>query len=334
MFTLVYDPKRTPWLPKNQKIITSFINKLPNSKNNPIYYTPLYIPAVEQFDFSGFDIIISTTSTIGHSLITPASSLFVCYFHNINRYLYNTPKKFLFLKSILNLYKKYDNYFKYRPDYVFCNSKTVQKRIIKHYNLTPKIIHPGIDLKLFSPLPKSQQSISSYFLIVSRLVPHKKIDLAIKACHVRNVELKIVGTGRLEKQLKTLISSLNNDKIKLLGPVSQKRLINLYQHCRALICPQNEDFGITPIEAQACGKPVIAYNKGGVTETVISEKTGLFFRKQTTKSLSFAIKNFNPDNFSSTDCIKNANRFSDQIFMLNFKKSVLMLWQQKQKTTT
>ena len=154
LFTLIHDPKNTPWLPENQKIIASFINQLPNAKKNPIYYTPLYVPAIEQFDFSEFDIVISTTSTVGHALITPAQSLFVCYFHNINRYLYDTPKKFRYLKPLLKSYQKYDRIFSHRPDHIFCNSKTVQNRIAKHYGLSSEIINPGIDLELFSPLPK------------------------------------------------------------------------------------------------------------------------------------------------------------------------------------
>ncbi len=333
LYTLVHDPQKTPWLPQNQKIITSFINNLPGAKRNPIFYTPFYIIALEQFNFSDFDIIISTTSTIGHALLTPPSSLFICYFHNINRYLYNTPKKYSLLKPLLNIYKKADQIFKHRPDFLFCNSKTVQARIKKYYQLQAQIINPGVDLTLFTPLPKTQKPLS-YFLVVSRLVPHKKIDLAIKACAQLKLNLKIVGIGRQKRQLQNLIKKLGAKNITLLGTVSQKKLIRLYQHCQCLICPQFEDYGITPIEAQACGRPVIAYNQGGITETVIPNKTGLFFDKQTTSSLINTLKTFNLNDFNQTDCINNSKRFSDKNFMLNFNKSVLKLWLEKTKTTT
>ncbi|MGI5841436.1 MAG: glycosyltransferase [Patescibacteria group bacterium] len=333
LFTLVHDPSKTKWLPPNQKVITSFLNRLPHAKNNPIYYTPFYDLATEQFDFNNFDIIISTTSTIGHTLLTPPHSLFVCYFHNINRYLYQTPRKYRILTPLLNLYKSLDQIYKYRPDYLFCNSQTVKKRISRHFNRDAQIIHPGINVNLFTPSKKLHNS-QKYFLIVSRLVPHKKVDICIKACAQLGLNLKIVGTGRQYFQLEELIKNLNADNIKLLGSVSQKKLIHLYQNCQAIICPQLEDFGIVPLEAQACGKPVIAYNKGGVTETVIAGKTGLFFDHQTVVSLANILKMFDSWNFSPQECHRNAKRFSDNNFVLHFKKSVLKLWLEKVKTTS
>lgn len=327
IYTLIHDPKKTKWLPKNTKIIASFINNLPFSKNNPIFYTPLYSIALEQFDFSQYDIIISTTQVCGHCFITQPKTLYVCYFHNINRYVYQTPPQFQILKPLLNQYKKIDFVYSQRPDYLFCNSKTVQKRIKDAYKREAKIIYPGIDTSFF--IPSKINPTEKYFLIVSRLVSHKKIDLAIKACHKLNQKLYIVGTGRDKNKLINLIDSLNNSNIKLLGKVDNNKLLNLYQNCQALICPQLEDFGLTPLEAQACGKPIIAYNKGGLTET-INLKTGIFFKNQTVKSIIHAIKKFNPKDFSPSDCIFNAAKFSIQNFMLNFKKEIDLLWQNHQ----
>ncbi|MDD4136180.1 MAG: glycosyltransferase [Candidatus Shapirobacteria bacterium] len=328
IYTIVHDPKKTNWLPKEAKIITSFIDKLPFSKNNPIFYTPFYSIALEQFDFSDFDIVISASSTIGHCLLTPPKTLFVCYFHNINRYVYQTPPQFKILKPFFYLYKKLDFTCSRRPDYLFCNSKTVQQRIKNTYKREAKIIYPGIDTSFF--IPSKTNSNEKYFLIVSRLVSHKKIDLAIKACHQLNQKLYIVGTGRNKNKLINLIDSLNDPNIKLLGKVDNKKLLNLYQNCQALICPQLEDFGLTPLEAQACGKPVIAYNKGGLTETVVNNKTGILFKHQTVKSLVRTIKKFKSNNFSKNTCQKNAQKFSNIKFMLNFKKEIDLLWQNHQ----
>jgi len=324
VYTLVYDPKKTPWLPKKTKVVTSFINKFPFSKNNPFFYTPFYSLALEKFDFSNFDIIISTSSTIGHCLITPPESLFLCYFHNVNRHIYQKKYPYL-ISKIISKYKKIDLIYSKRPDFLFCNSQTVCKRIKNIYNRQAKIIYPGIDTSFF--IPSIKKNKEKYFLTVSRLVNHKKIDLAIKACHQLNKKLYIVGTGRHQKKIINLINSLNNPNIKLLGKVDDNKLLNLYQNCQALICPQLEDFGLTPIEAQACGKPVIAYNRGGLTETVINGKTGILFNFQTKKSLSLAIKNFNPKNFSPQVCRKNAEKLSSKNFMLNFKKEIDFLWQ-------
>jgi glycosyltransferase involved in cell wall biosynthesis len=315
IFTLVYDPKKTSWLPKNTKIIPSFINNLPNSKSNPIYYTPLYPLALEQFDFSQFDILISTTSTIGYSCLTLPKTLHVCFFHNINRHLYS--------KSYLKFYQSIDKIYINRPDYYLCNSLTVQKRLHKTYGLYSKIINPGIDTDFFVP---SKNPSQNYFLVVSRLVPHKKINLAIKACGQLGLNLKIVGSGRQMPDLKKLAS--NYSTISFLGAVDNIKLRQLYQHCLALICPQEEDWGLTALEAQACGKPVIAYGLGGYTETVINNTTGLFFMEQTEKSLVNALNKFSALKINRVDCVNQARRFSDKNFMLNFKRTIQNLWQQ------
>lgn len=323
IYTLIHDPKKTKWLPKKTKIITSFINKLPFSKNNPFFYTPLYSIALEQFDFSNFDIIISTSSTIGHSLLIPPQGIFVCYLHNVNRHVYQ--KKYLYpFSKIISNYKKTDQIYAKRPDYLLCNSQTVQKRIENIYHRLAKVIYPGIDTSFF--IPSLKESNEKYFLVVSRLVSHKKIDLAIKACHKLNKKLYIVGTGRDQNKLADLVNSLDDLNIKLLGNIDNQQLLHFYQNCQALICPQLEDFGLTPIEAQACGKPVIAFNRGGLTETVINNKTGVFFEDQSVKSLILAIKKFNPKNFSKDICQKNAENFSSQSFMLNFKKEIDFIW--------
>lgn len=327
IYTLVYDPNKTKWLPEKTKVITSFINKLPFSKSNPIVYTPLYSIALEQFDFSQYDLIISTSSTIGHCLLTPPDSTFICYLHNVNRHIYQ--KKYRWpLSKIVEQYKKSDLIYAQRPDCYLCNSKTVQKRISDIYHRQAKVIYPGIDTSFFTPA--TTKTSNDYFLLVSRLVPHKKIDLAINACHQLNQKLIIVGQGREQQKINKLISSLNDSKIKLFTQVNHQKLLSLYQNCQALICPQLEDFGLVSLEAQACGKPVIAYQKGGLTETVLANKTGLFFKKQSVESLVEALKNFTSKNFSSKDCRLNAQNFSTKNFMLNFKKETDALCQNHQ----
>lgn len=211
-----------------------------------------------------------------------------------------------------------------------CNSKNVSQRILDHYHRPSKIVYPGVNINFFKP--SIQKSTDKYFLVVSRLVRHKKIDLAIKACHKLNQKLIIVGQGRDKNDLIELRNKLNDKNIIFTGKVSAKKLLHLYQNCQALICPQIEDFGLTPLEAQACGKPVIALRKGGITETVIDKKTGLFFEKQTTKSLVHTLEKFNSKDFKKTDCLNQAKQFSTEKFMLNFKQEIDQLWQQHQIT--
>ncbi|HPT65951.1 MAG TPA: glycosyltransferase [Candidatus Woesebacteria bacterium] len=323
VYTLIYDPKKTKWLPKNTVVVPSFLNKLSPSKKNNILHTPLYSSAVRSFDFSKFDIVISTSSTIGHHLLIPKKTLFICYLHNVNRHIYQ-QKYHWPLSYLISKYKEKDKLYSQNPDCFFCNSKTVQKRIFDIYKRKAKIIYPGIDTSFFIASKKKVKE--KYFLIVSRLVSHKKIDIAIKACHQLNKKLYIVGTGRNKNKLNNLINYLKDKKIKLLGQIDNDKLLNLYQNCQALICPQLEDFGLTPIEAQSCGKPVIAYNKGGLTETVINEKTGIFFNNQTVNDLVDAIQIFDSKKFSQNLCRQNAKKFSNRSFMLNFEREVNLIW--------
>ena len=328
IYTLVHDPQKTPWLPKNIPVHTSFLNQFLFSKTNPLIYTILYTLAIEQFDFSNFDIVISTTSTIGHGLLTPPQTLLVCYFHNINRYVYSTPPIYQPLLPLLKLYQIIDKIFIKRPDYFFCNSQTVATRLSQHYHIHPTIINPGINLKQFTTISHPELG---YFLIVGRQVPHKRIDIVIK-CFLSTPSRKLIiaGSGRANKKLRQLAQGSTN--IKFISHPSDQQLIKLYQNCQALICPQLEDYGLTPIEAQACGRPVIAYNQGGNKETIIAGQTGIFFAKQTVASLSAALAKFASLSFSPITCHQNAQNFSERSFMLNFRHHLSILWTKHQTT--
>jgi len=318
LYTLTYDSKKTSWLPTKNIV---FSQNLPNK----IFYTPFYAGKLEHLDFSSYDILISTTSTVGHCFLTQPRTLFLCYFHNINRYLYQNPPHIL--KPLLKKYQSIDRIYAERPDFLFCNSKTVQDRISAQYHRPATIIYPGIDLDKFVPTPKPS---NDYFLIVSRLVPHKNIDLVIKAFEKLNLKLKIVGAGREEKYLHCLAS--DNKNIEFLGNVDESELVKLYQNCQGLIHPQEEDFGLSPLEAEACGRGVLAYNRGGATETVANHQSGLLFENQDITSLRQALISYleSPPNPSS--CRLQAKKFDRQLFMLNFKKQVQNLWQKHCQT--
>ncbi|MFA5026060.1 MAG: glycosyltransferase [Candidatus Shapirobacteria bacterium] len=312
IYTLYYDALKTNWLPKGHKIISL------NLKNK-LLFTPFYAYNLEQIDFSAYDLVISTTSNTGHCLMTPPKTLFICYFHNINRYLYQHPPTLL--KPLLHLYKKVDQIYSKRPDYILCNSNNVANKIQIHYHRNAQIIYPGIDTKKFVP---NHQAPQDYFLIVSRLVAHKRIDLVINSFINSPYHLKIVGTGRDEAYLKCLASDQKN--IEFYQSVDDRQLINLYQNCLGLIYPQEEDFGLTALEVQSCGRGVIAYERGGATETVINEKTGIFFNTQSVESLSKAIEKYLQKVPNPTDCRHQANRFDRENFMLNFNQLVDSLW--------
>lgn len=315
LYTLDYQPEKCPWLPQNHHI---------NSLNlkNKLIYSPFYTYKLEQIDFSAYDILISTTSHVGHSFLTLPKTLFICYFHNINRYLYQKPPQLL--KPLLKKYQNLDKIYGQRPDFLFCNSQNVATRIKNHYGREATIIYPGIDLKKYIPTGELPQP---YFLVVSRLVPHKKIDLVIESFRESQYQLKIVGSGREEKYLKCLAQDCQN--IQFLSKVSEEELIKLYQNCTALIYPQEEDFGLSAIEAQACGRGVIAFNQGGAKETIIDHKTGILFDQQDKESLLLAIQKYLKSPPRSSEIRLQAEKFNRNDFMLNFKKQVDNLWSKR-----
>lgn len=320
IYTLTYNPLKTPWLPKNHRIFSL------NLKNSLIY-TPFYAYKLEQINFSDYDLVISTTSTIGHCLLTSPQTLFICYFHNVNRYLYQNPP--YLLKPILKKYQKIDKIYSQRPDYLLCNSNNVASRILEHYQRKAITVYPGIDTQKFIP---NYQNPKKYFLIVSRLVTHKKIDVVINTFKNLPYQLKVIGTGRDESYLKCLATG--NHNIEFLNHIDDYQLINLYQNCLGLIYPQEEDFGLTSLEVQSCGRGVIAYNRGGAKETIVNGKTGIFFNKQNEYSLSKAIDKYLSSLPSSKNCRQQALNFDRNYFMLNFKKQVDSLWSKKQQHIT
>ena len=318
IYTLVYDPQKSSWLPKNHKIISL------NLKNK-LLYTPFYAYKIEQIDFSQYDLLISTTSNVGHTFLTLPSTTYICYFHNINRYLYQNPPSLL--KPILKKYQKIDKIYSFRPDYIFCNSQNVSKRIYKKYHRNSTIIYPGIDTKKFIPNYKKPKK---YFLIVSRLVTHKNIELVIKTFKNFPYPLKIVGTGREQNHLKSL--ARHNKNIEFLGNIDDHQLVSIYQNCLGLIYPQEEDFGLSALEAQACGRGLIAYQKGGALETIIDHKTGIFFSDLNENSLLKALNEYLKNTPNSRDCRRQALRFDHQHFMLNFKQQVDAICSKKHHT--
>jgi glycosyltransferase involved in cell wall biosynthesis len=216
----------------------------------------------------------------------------------------------------LNKIRIWDFVAAQRVDLFIANSQTVQKRIQKYYRRSSEVIYPPVELNKF----KISTELGDYFLIGGRLAPYKRVDIVIEAFKkMPDKKLKIFGDGVDLKRLQNLADNVAN--IKFLGRVDENKKAELYSRCLAFINPQEEDFGITVIEAMASGRPVIAYKKGGATETVINEKTGLFFNKQSNESLIEVIKNFTEINFNPEEIKKQAENFSEATFkekMFNF----------------
>lgn len=331
LFFLTYSPKNLPkeFVNKidNHKIKAAFTNKLRR-------FTPLVRllapKAIESFNFQDYDLVISNCNSYAKGAIVPTDTVHISYIHSPTRYLWDYKDQYLdehakngFSRSILRRLffkqRQWDFMAAHRPDLILANSKNVANRIKKYYGLESRVLYPGTDLSRFAPVNKKDD----YFLVVSRLSPYKKTDLVVEAFkQMPELKLKIVGTGSELANLKKLVPNASN--IEFLGFVEDSKLPDLYARARALIFPQLEDFGLTPIEAMASGTPVIAYGVGGSLET-ITESTGTFFYKQTTMSLVKAIKEFlnREHGYASKNLIAQARLFSDENFRASFDANIV-----------
>ena len=319
IFTLVYDEAKIVESIKKHNINTSIIQKLPFGKKKYKIYLPFMPVAIEQFDLSEYDIVISSESGIAKGVLTKPETCHICYCHTPMRYLWNMYFEYLknekigflkgsFIKVFFNYLRLWDVASAMRVNYFISNSNNVRKRILKYYNRDSEVIYPPVDVENFKLESKKQD----YYLVVSQLVSYKRIDLAVEAFNRLKRELIIIGEGPELKRLKKIAGA----NIKFLGWQSGEELRKYYANAKAFIFPGEEDFGITPVEAQASGTPVIGFGKGGLLETVIDKETGLFFYKQEIKDLIEAINSFesNKSKFDSDKIRKNSLKFSREIF--------------------
>lgn len=339
LFTSVCDLQRAPWA-DTFKVIPTFLQSFPFAKSNHEIY-PLLMPmAFENFIFDEYDVVISVTSEAAKGIVTKPGSLHICYCLTPTRYLwsgyehyFNTNLKRFLGRFPVAYLRKWDKVAAMRPDEYIAISKTVQNRIENYYHRKSEIIYPPVETEKFS-INNQKESIENekYFLIVSRLVKYKKIDLVIEAFNKLDWKLKIVGSGKEMGALK----DKGKRNVEFLGQLTDEELIGYYQNCQAVIYPQEEDFGLVPLEAQACGKPVIAFSGGGALETVVEGKTGTFFGEQTKEHLLRVLRKFEElgeNYFKQEDCRRQAEKFSKERFKREFKNLVEEKWLKHTKTT-
>ena len=336
LYTSVYDKKKASWA-KVFNIKTSFLQNFPFAMNHELFAVLMPL-AFESFYFDKYDLVISVTSEAAKWIITKPMTKHICYCLTPTRYLWSGYDEYFrnpilrFLsKPFIWYLKTWDKIAAQRPDAYIAISKEVQGRIKKYYGRESEVVYPPVEISNSkSQIPNKSQTQKSkmqngYFLIVSRLVLYKKIELVIKAFNKLKLPLKIVGTGTDAGRLK----SMAGPTIEFLGYLTDKELIEYYKGCRALIFPGLEDFGLTILEAQSFGKPVIAFRAGGALETVIDPSTGsgsatgLFFNEQNVESLIKAIKQFDNMKFDLKDCMENAEKYSFEAFRKNFLSEIL-----------
>lgn len=312
LYTLIHTRGSCSPTIEAMRIVPSFVDKLPGKDRYYRHMLPLFPVAIERFILKDYDLILSSSHCVAKGIIPGPDSLHVSYVHSPMRYVWDMYEDYFGPGKVGALAVKIVPYFatylrawdvasSARVDHFIANSGHVAKRIEKYYRRSAAVIHPPVDLSRFNPVSE----IGDYYLMVSAFAPYKRIDLAIEVFNRLGYNLKIVGTGQEEERLKRAAKP----NIEFMGWQSDEALPGLYARCKAFIFPGEEDFGITPLEAMASGRPVIAYAKGGALETVRGEEhrypTGLFFAEQTCEAMMQAIRRFE-DRMGryDSDCIR------------------------------
>lgn len=317
IYTLVFDRRRASAAFREGDIRTSMLQRLPFGLRRYKWYLPLMPTAVEQLDLSDYDVVLSSSSAFAKGVLTLPRTLHICYCHSPTRYLWSDSYQYVqdlsygrFIKSVLPLVltrlRVWDRAAADRVDTFIANSKAVQARIAKYYRRSSAVIYPPVDTNRFSPGKGS----GGYYLIGGRLVPYKRYDLAVTAFNKLGLPLKVFGTGPEFAKLRRAAKP----NIEFLGNVAPKDLPALYAGSIAFLHPQEEDFGITAVEAMASGRPVIAYAGGGALETVIEGKTGSFFAEPIWEALADTIIRFRPETFAPEAIRAHALQFDTAIF--------------------
>ncbi len=316
---------------KNWNIKTSWLQKLPLA-NKLISPFRIFAPLIfENFDLRDYDVVISSSAVyFAKGVLTGTKTLHLAYIHTPPRFLYGYTTSFNYKKHLLtrvfgelanHLLRLYDYQISQRPDLLIANSQNVAERIKKFYKRQAVVVYPPVEIEKLKSMEIFHKSEKSYFLSVSRLVRGKGVDIIIDACTSLNLPLKVVGVGPIEQDLR----KKSGKNIEFLGSVRDEELAKLYQGAKALIvASEDEDFGITAVESQSLGTPVIAVKAGGYLETVIDKKTGLFYEEATVESLMSVLEKFDQIEFESSHISKEVEKFSKE----RFKKDILSLIKQ------
>lgn len=322
IYTTLYNPNNLDKELQNIDVRTSFLQKKKMVVNHKKYF-PLMPLAFENFNLNEYDVILSSSSSCAKGVITKPGSIHVCYCHTPMRYAWELRDDYIkgmgklkrrLVKILLHYMRIWDLASANRVDYFIANSTEVQKRIKKHYKRDSVVINPPVRCDLFN----ISETDGDYYFVISRLVGYKRFDLAVQACSELGKKLVVIGDGPEKEKLEKVA----NENVTFLGRQPDEVVKKYMSECKALLFPGEEDFGIVPVEAQACGRPVIAYGKGGVLDTVINGKTGVYFKEQTVESLKEAIIKFEKMKFNKNEIRKHALEFDEKVFQNKIKEYI------------
>jgi glycosyltransferase involved in cell wall biosynthesis len=325
IFTHVLVPERTSAALKQHRITTSFIARLPFAPKLYQRYLPLMPLALEQLDLRGYDLIISSESGPAKGIIPPPGSLHVCYCHSPMRYIWNMFHEYrdrsglvtrLLMPLLAHYIRNWDAVSASRVDHFIANSQTVAARIRRYYRRDAEVIFPPVDVDAFSVLPENE--IGDFYLMAGELVRYKRPDLAVRAFNESGEKLVVIGGGEMLAELRRIAGP----NVTIMGPQPFDVLKDHYARCRALIFPGEEDFGIVPVEAMASGRPVIAFGRGGATETVVDGVTGVFFEAQSVEAIRAAVERLKTLDLKPAAIAAHARNFSAGLFADRIRRHI------------
>jgi glycosyltransferase involved in cell wall biosynthesis len=326
LFTSIYGPGPWPEAIAKRSVHTSYLNRVPGAARHYQQLLPFVSRAYRSFDLSGFDLVLSSNHACAKNVLTPPGVLHVCYCHTPMRYAWE--KRFLEGESIgtlgrlalpllLPLLRRQDRVGAASPDMFVANSRHVADRIERYYGRPSEIVNPPVDVERFLGLSRSPED---YYLVFGRVVPYKRVDLAVAACARLGRAVRIAGGGRALEAVRS--GTPVGADVRFLGGVSDLERDRLLCGARALLFPGEEDFGIVPVEAQAAGVPVIAYGVGGAGETVLDGRTGVLFAEQSAEGLAAAIERLDGLELDADAARQNARRFGRERFRVQMADAI------------
>lgn len=323
IYTALYDERTIGDLFPSKRVRPSYLARMPLANRYFRGLAPLYPRVFESFDFSGYDAIVSSTTSWAKGVRVPPGAIHVCYINTVSRFAFARDEYVpRYARPFIARLIEWDRLAAQRPTRFVANSRNVADRIQKYYGRDCDVLHCPVDLDRFSVGPGT----GDYFIVASRLLPYKRIDVAIRAASLANVPLLVAGTGPDEPRLRRLAQGTTTT---ILGFVSDARLNELLGNARAAIVPGEEDFGLVPLEAAAVGRPAIAYRAGGALETIVDRETGTFFDESSAESLASAIRSFDASKFPPERLREHAERFSPARFIEKLRSIVDRIYREK-----
>jgi glycosyltransferase involved in cell wall biosynthesis len=318
VYTALYDARATGDLIDGSRVRASYLNRVPGSSRFFRYLAPLYPRAFESFDFSGFDTIVSSTTAWAKGIRVPPGAVHVCYVNTVSRFLfaYDDYVGLSLARPIVRKLADWDRRAAMLPTRLIANSRNVAARIMRYYGRESTVLHCPVDLDRFTV----GRGEGNYFILASRLLLYKRIDVAIRAAQIAQVPLVVAGTGPDEKRLRAIAG--DSPWIKMTGFIGDRELNELLGNALAAIVPGEEDFGLVPLEAAAAGRPAIAFRAGGALETIVEGETGAFFDEPSPEALARVMGTFDARAYDSATLRAHAEKFSPRVFIAKLREIV------------